>query len=128
MEHKPSSSKNSQFDLEVLKRKLASGRDQTLTVVSDSMSPLILVGEEIHITAINEEIGLKIFDIILFYQGGRLNTHFLTKIDKIEDQFITRSLKISGDQDYPLKRSEIIGKIKNKKLSFWHKLKVLLLS
>lgn len=113
------------FDIEVLKQKIASGRDHTLTVVSDSMIPLIAVGESITVGPVAT---LKVFDIVLFFQGARLNVHYLTRIDHEQGQYITRSLKNPHEQDYPLKRSDILGVIINKKLSIWHKIKILLLS
>lgn len=117
--------KQTSLEIEVLRQKLASGSPHQLTVVSDSMSPLIAIGEDIVVHPRPAKEDLKIFDIILFYQGGRLNAHFLTKIDWQGDTFITRPLKDPRHQDYPLQYQDILGIIKNKKLNWWHKLKVL---
>ncbi len=117
--------KKAPFDIEVLRKKLASGEPHQLTVVSDSMTPLIKVGEEITIKAKPAPENLQIFDIVLFYQGGRLNAHILTKIDKNKDQLITRPLKDPRHQDYPLNYDDLLGVISNKQLSWWHKFKVL---
>lgn len=125
---KPLKDTNSLLDHEVLKKKLASGDSFGLTVVSDSMEPLIMTGETIWPVAPPAAQELKIFDIILFRQGQKLNAHFLTKVDSENDLFITRPLKDPRHQDYPLKYNDIVGLIAHKKISLWQKLRVLLLS
>ena len=119
---------NLEFDLEILKKKLARGEEHSLTVVSDSMEPLIKTGEEVIVCSLPDPQNLKIFDIILFHQGNRLNAHFLTKVDWKSDHYVTRPLKGSSRQDYPLTYKNIIGLIAYKKLSWWQKLRIVLLS
>lgn len=116
------------FDHEVLKKKLSRGEPHRLTIVSNSMEPLIKTGEEVEVQAPPKAEKLALFDIILFRQGNRLNAHFLTKVDWQNDQFITRPLRDPRHQDYPLKYDDIIGIIAHKKISLWQKLRVLLLS
>lgn len=111
------------FDIEVLRKKLLKGDSVSLTVVSDSMEPLIKTGENIEVGQV-ELANLQLFDIILFFQGGRLNTHFLSKIDHNNKQYITRPLKNPDQNDYPLSGEEILGIINNKRLNFWHKLRI----
>lgn len=113
-------SENRDFDIQALKMVLNGKGASELKVVSDSMEPLIKVGESIVLekSQLNQ---LKIFDIIVFNQGARLNCHYLTKTDHKRDQFITRSLKNPTSQDYPIQSKDIIARVKNKKLSWWHK-------
>lgn len=115
------------FDIDVLRKKLLVGDLVDLTVVSNSMVPIIKVQDVIQVKKV-ETKDLKPFDIILFYQGGRLNCHFLTKTDWQNNTFITQSYKNFPSPDFPLKAENIIGIITNKKLNLWHRFKVLLLS
>lgn len=120
-------SDNRDFDIQALKRVLNAKGTSELKVVSDSMEPLIKVGENITVQKplIKE---LNIFDIIVFNQGARLNCHYLTKIDHQQDQYITRSLKNPTSQDYPISFDDIIAHVTNKKLSLWHKSVILIRS
>ncbi|MCR9202935.1 MAG: hypothetical protein NXH75_00015 [Halobacteriovoraceae bacterium] len=111
------------FDIEVLRKKLLRGDIVSLQVVSDSMEPVIKTGESIDVGHISLK-SLRPFDIILFFQGGRLNTHLLVKTDEINNQFITQPLKLPKHNDYPLSGDEILGIVKNKKLNLWHRLRV----
>lgn len=113
------------FDIEVLRKKLLRGDTVSLQVVSNSMEPVIKTGEMIEVSRVSLS-DLKVFDIILFFQGGRLNSHFLAKTDENNNQFITRPLNGSGPSDYPLRGDEIIGIVSNKKLNLWHRLKVMI--
>ena len=114
------------FDLQILKKQLVNESVVKLKVVSDSMVPLIKIGDLIEVQKIADLKELKHFDIIVFDQAGRLNVHFLTKIDHTHQQYITQCLKFRGENDYPLKPDQIIGLVKNKNLSLWQKMKVIL--
>lgn len=123
----PSSQRPETFDHEVLRKKLSRGEVIKLCVVSDSMEPLIKTGEEISIGRPKPLTELDLFDIVLFRQGNRLNAHFLSKIDRQSDVIITRPLKDPRTQDYPIQYEDIFGMILHKKVSWWQKLRVLLL-
>jgi signal peptidase I len=120
--------KQLQFDHEVLRKKLARGEQHTLKIVSNSMEPLIKVGEEVVVCSPPKPEHLQIFDILVFSQGNRLNAHFLTKVDWQRDHFVTRPLRDPSQQDYPISFKDIIGIIPHKKIGWWQKLRILLLS
>ncbi len=113
-----------QFDLLALRKILEANHRYILSVVTDSMEPLIKVGEDITIERVNKT-ELSTFDIIVFDQAGKLNAHFLTHIDLEKDQFLTRSLKNPHTNDYPIKWEQILGRVSTKKLNWILKLKVL---
>jgi signal peptidase I len=96
-------------------------------VVSDSMTPLIPVGSELIIEKINDEHELKKFDILLFKQDGKLTCHYYWHQNKIYDPgtVTTRSLK-DGSFDSPFDRKKILGVVKNFKIGFCLKFKILL--
>lgn len=121
-------SSNSEFDLEVLKSVLKRDKKTILKVVSDSMSPLIKVGESIEVALLEAPEQLKPFDIILFEQARRLNCHFLAKTDYINNLFITKSLKNPSASDYPLETKQILGIVTSKKISFFTKIGLLIRS
>lgn len=112
------------FDLLALRRILEKNGSHSLSVVSDSMEPLIKVGERITL-ALPQKEELKVFDVILFDQANRLNCHFVTRINHQKDSYTTRSLKFPHSQDYPIKWEQIIAFIPAKKLNWFHKLKVI---
>ncbi len=116
------------FQREVAKKKLLGGATITLKVASDSMVPLLKVGEEIQVKGRKELSDYHLFDVVLFEQGSRFNAHFLTKADHNNQIYLTRSLKNPSSHDYPLKPHQLLGVVINKKISLWQKLKVLLVS
>lgn len=115
---------NQSFDFLALKRLLDKNGHHKLKVITDSMEPLIKVGETVTLSPVilND---LELFDIILFKQAAKLNAHFLVKINHKEDQYITRSLKFPNSNDYPIKWDQILGVVTSKKLGWFLKLKVM---
>ena len=121
-------SSNREFDLMLFKTILKRDKMASLTVVSDSMSNLIRVGEQIEIQYLEDHHSLKPFDIILFEQAGKLNCHFLAKVDQLNNLYVTKSLKNPEVNDYPLESAQILGIVKGKKISFIRKLSLLIRS
>lgn len=95
------------LEFKLLQKKSMAGEWQTLRVASDSMMPLLQIGQFIEVQKI--EIGhLEKFDIIIFFQDGRLICHFLWAI---QDQLlITKSLKNPQAVDWPVKPELLLGK------------------
>lgn len=93
-------------------------------IVSDSMVPTLLVGQEIQIEPTSPE-KLKRFDIIVFKVGNELCAHFFWGRQKNfmtnDETFITRSLKNPTFLDFPIRPENIIGKVEDVKLSLWQK-------
>lgn len=116
---------NRDFDLHVLKKSLKHNNQVSLQIVSDSMEPLIKVGESIEVAKVQSVKELRVFDIILFDQAGRLNCHFLAKVDYENNVFITKSLRHPGVSDYPIGSDQIIGIIKQKRINWWLKIKLI---
>ena len=116
------------FDLQVLKKRLLSGSTVELKVASDSMVPLLKVGEIVQVKKHHSIEELSHFDLIVFEQANQLNIHFLSKIDLNNQLLVTRPLKRPDSNDYPIHPNQVLGIVPNKKLSLWQKLRVLLVS
>lgn len=96
-------------------------------IVSDSMLPLIKVGEKISMTKLPEK--LNIFDIIVFYDKGKLICHFVWLDQKVfNDTVITRSLKDPYKNELPRAYKNLLGWVPSKKISWTYKTKIILLN
>jgi signal peptidase I len=96
-------------------------------IVSDSMTPLISIGDEIIIKKLEPGLKLKKFDIILYQNGEKLMCHYFWHQNKLFDQgfIITRNLK-SGNFDYPFELNNVLGVVINFKINFLLKFKIIL--
>lgn len=85
-------------------------------IVSDSMEPLIKTGDKI-VVGIGDR-DLKRFDVIVFYNQGKLICHYLWAVNKIIEPilFQTRSLKYGG-KDMPVSFDDYLGKVVSHRLS-----------
>lgn len=114
------------IDFIKLKSQLNQQGEMQLHVASDSMHPILKVGRLITVKpSINAE--LNKFDIIVFWEQGRLISHFLwakqwdeTNKDFI---FITKSLKDPNSYDIPIRENLILGAV-DLKLSMLTKIKM----
>ena len=95
-------------------------------VVSDSMSPLISIGDLLEIEEINEQTNLRKFDILVFKLDNKLICHYFWHENKVisSGEIITKSLK-NHEEDLPFKRSDIIGRVTNFKIGPIIKIKLL---
>lgn len=95
-------------------------------VVSDSMTPLIPVGAELDLEKIDETTVLKKFDIIVFIQNNQLTCHYIWHVNETFEKgtIRTRGLK-HNEEDLPFHRKMVVGKVKNFKLGFFTKLRIL---
>lgn len=95
-------------------------------IMSDSMIPLLKVGEEIIWDKIeNPAQQLRRFDLILFRRGTLLFCHYLWKINARRDLYITKPLKNIAVEDLPLKSSDILGRLVSHRLNYWWRFKIL---
>lgn len=96
-------------------------------VVSDSMSPLIKIGDELKIEIVSKNVKFKRFEILLFKSEFGFTCHYFWKSNDHFDKglIITRNLK-DGDHDIPFDRQLVVGIIKNFKISLFSKLKIFL--
>lgn len=92
-------------------------------IVSDSMEPVLKVGEKIVIDIGNMDI--KRFDIIVFYLEGKLIAHYLWDLNQRVEPilFRTRSFKY-GNLDHPIGYELYMGKVISHRLSNWDRAKV----
>lgn len=93
-------------------------------VISDSMEPIIKVGQEVVIDVGNRDI--KRFDIVVFYHDGKLICHYLWQMNKFVKPILLQTRNMSGKLDFPVTLDDYLGKVMNYKLSFWQKLKILI--
>ncbi len=95
-------------------------------IKSDSMEPLIKVGDRILVEVGAEE--LKRFDVIVFWKedSKELICHYMWAINRIVTPILyqTRSLRYDGN-DHPIMRDHYLGKVISHKITFWTKVKIL---
>ena len=111
-----------------LKLKNSSVPLHKLSVVTGSMDPLIPVGAMV---VVDKAASYQVHDIIVFWQNKKLIVHILWNINKsvkVRDQevLVTRALR-SRMLDLSISRENILGKVINYKLSFWHLLRLYIL-
>lgn len=108
---------------ELLKNKLEDGPIE-IRIVSDSMLPLIKVGDTI--SMFKKPTKLKAFDIIVFFDVDKLVCHFIWKDQKdFNGSIITRSLKEPYKNEVPRNYKDIIGIVSSKKISSTTRIKIL---
>ncbi len=93
-------------------------------IVSGSMIPVIKIGDvvtvEIGVTDLNR------FDIIVFWEDGRLMCHYLWSQNKLLTPMLWQTRGLQGDFDFPLDPQHYLGRVTSHRLWFWHKLKLAL--
>lgn len=119
-------------DISFLRVLLNKKKHLSCRIVSDSMSPFIKVGDEIKIStpeSLNRP--LSRFDLIVFTQSNKLMCHYVWRKNKHFNKgkvLATRSLKNPREDDYPVSQEHILGVVVGKKLSWWRRLKILIMS
>lgn len=121
---------NDYINFQILKKKLTKEKNLELKVATDSMSPLIAPGERIFVKSLPDD--LKVFDLIVYWDGEKLLCHFLWNKDNLsfgsDKNIVTRSLKEPKEFDIPVKVDSILGIVTSHKMSFWQKAKILLIN
>lgn len=92
-------------------------------VISDSMAPVLRVGDELDVAALPPEP--KVFDILLFQRHQRMFVHFVWRYQKSQRTIVTRSLKNPFCDEEPVMLSEVIGKIDGVHIGFLRRWKIL---
>jgi signal peptidase I len=92
-------------------------------IVSDSMVPILNIGDEIVIDIGYKDI--KRFDIIVIYLDEKLVCHYLWRMNKLVQPILLQTRNMSGMLDYPVKLENYLGKVVSHKLSLWQKLKII---
>lgn len=94
-------------------------------VVSDSMLPLINIGDELTIKKDNQ---YTLFDIVVYSKNSKLIAHFVWRNQiSFNQTLITRSLKDFYTDDEPVEESAILGVVTNYKISILTRIKILFL-
>ncbi|OUR93626.1 hypothetical protein A9Q84_19345 [Halobacteriovorax marinus] len=107
-------------DFLMMKKIILSRGNIEVEIVSDSMEPLIKTGELIKVQNVEED--LKLFDIIVFWRDGQFVSHFVWRFNGISHKTITtRSLKDKGANELPVEFENVLGIIKDKKISLYTK-------
>lgn len=91
-------------------------------VITDSMVPVIQVGEDI-IVDVGEK-SLKRFDIVVIYADGKLICHYLWNINSIISPFVIQTRNMKGGYDFPVKEEDYLGKVVSHRIPFWRKVKI----
>lgn len=110
----------------LLQKKLRQGETLPLQVASDSMYPLLKVGQLINIEQASIE-SLKAFDLVVYWEQGRLQCHFLWHRN-LDGGLITRSLKNPTVSDPLVSPQDYLGKVAGNGLSLWQKAKINLIN
>lgn len=109
-----------------LKSRLDQQGEMQLNVASDSMHPVLKVGQIVTVRP-TDSSRLRKFDIIVFWGHGKLTSHFLwaKQMDETnsENFIVTKSLKEPRSHDIPFKENLILG-IVDCKISFLSKMSV----
>lgn len=92
-------------------------------VISDSMYPVIKIGDEVIVDVGQENI--KRFDIIVIFHDGKLICHYLWRKNRLITPILLQTRNMSGKLDYPVEMKDYLGKVLNHKLSIWQKLKII---
>ena len=111
----------SDAEFEAVKMRTQGGRPANVTIVSDSMSPLIKVGERVEVSYKDH---YKSFDVVIYHhRDGRLICHYIWQKSRLEEgSYLLRSLKGTAF-DLPVALEKILGHVTGKKLTgkwqFW---------
>lgn len=92
-------------------------------VISDSMFPVISVGEKVLVETGN--LNLKRFDIVVIYVDGKLICHYLWKINKIVNPVLIQTRNMRKEMDFPIELNDYLGKVISHRLSLWQKMKLI---
>jgi signal peptidase I len=84
-------------------------------IVSDSMEPLLKIGDKIVVEVGTRE--LKRFDLIVFWNGEKLVCHYVWAMNRLVTPFLlqTRSMKYLG-KDVPINWDDYLGKVHSHRL------------
>jgi signal peptidase I len=99
-------------------------------IMSDSMRPVLNIGDEISINPISSVADLRRFDIIVFKRGDKLFCHFVWNIFLTRGQYrvVTRSIKEYLKSEIPLGKEQVVGLVTQQKITSYIKLKIILLN
>lgn len=116
---KPKSSEISKFEFSQLKLELEQQGRLGFEVVTNSMEPIIAVGDFIEVEPLPQQLNL--FDIVVFWNGKILISHYIWHQNmKFGTTIITKNY-LDGGIDLPIERNRVLGLVTNKKINLWQK-------
>lgn len=116
---------------EQLKNQIKNSGFLGIRIISDSMHPVIEVGEEVTVSDFINEKQLSRFTPILYWDGSKLICHYFWNRGRIQnadgkETIVTRSLKETKSNDIPVPIENILGVVVGKKVPFMRRLSILL--
>lgn len=91
-------------------------------VVTDSMTPVVKVGDKIVVEINARE--LNRFDIIVFWKDGILVCHYLWAMNRVVKPILLQTRSLPGGKDVPITFDDYLGKVVSHRLTTWDKLKI----
>ncbi len=128
----PSNFKCNEPKFELIKKAILTKGELDIKIISDSMSPVIKIGDIAKVISIkNYKPELKTFDIILYWNGSLLICHYVWNLNQIINNndgrnITTRSIKESGNNGVPISFDHILGKIIDHQIPLWRKIVIIL--
>lgn len=92
-------------------------------IVSDSMTPIINIGDNVLIEVGN--LKLHRFDIVVIYVEGKLVCHYLWKMNSFVKPILIQTRNMRKQMDFPIVLEDYLGKVISHKLTFWQKIKIM---
>ncbi len=92
-------------------------------IVSDSMTPILNMGDKILIEVGN--LKLNRFDIIVIYVDGKLVCHYLWKMNSFVRPILMQTRNMRKQLDFPITIEDYLGRVVSHKLTFWQKVKLM---
>lgn len=118
----------SSSDFEMLKMAINQKGYFKIKIISGSMEPLIKTGQELIVNKLTDNLKLKKFDILVFWNGSLLICHYLWHTNQLtfnnRDLYITRPL-LAREDDFPIERKNILGIVTEIKIPWYLRLRLL---
>jgi len=92
-------------------------------IVSDSMTPILNIGDKILIEVGNLE--LNRYDIIVIYVDGKLVCHYLWKMNSFVKPILMQTRNMRKQMDFPITIEDYLGKVVSHELTLWQKVKLM---
>ncbi len=92
-------------------------------VISESMEPVIKIGDEVVVDVGN--LNLEPFDIVVIYLNQKLVCHYLWRKNQFVKPILYQTRSMLKKMDMPVTEDLILGKVISHKIGFWRKLRLL---
>lgn len=119
--------KLSSEEVEIIRARVNFEGEITVQIASGSMEPVLKTGEKLRMQKPPDLKEISVFDIVVFMQNAIPTCHAVldkTRYKGRENFLITGGLA-TRHEDRPVYQKDLIGIIREKKLSLWQKLRIL---